>query len=84
MVKFRTPVFQSLKCKTNKQVYLPVRILAFTQKIDINSNKQHYWELGSKGYSKNKIRGDISSVCKILNEYHCPQSLGHYFYELEK
>ena len=84
MFKFRTTLFHSLRRKFNKQIYVPVKIPAFTKDIDINDNGQHYWELGSRGYSKRRVRNDIQKECEILREYHCYQSPAHYFYELRK
>lgn len=41
-------------------------------------NGEHYWELGTKGYSKSVVRARINDFFDILDEYHNPQ--WHYSY----
>jgi ubiquinone/menaquinone biosynthesis C-methylase UbiE len=47
-------------------------------------SKEHYWELGRKGYSLKKIRKIIKKKFKIIKEIRPPIDTYHYFFVLEK
>ncbi len=47
-------------------------------------NGQHYWELGSKGCSLNKIRNILNKKFKIIKELRPVLNSYHYFFVLEK
>ncbi len=44
---------------------------------------QHYWEIGKKNYSLNKIRKEINKQLKILKEIRPEINSYHYFFVLE-
>lgn len=52
-------------------------------KLDEN-NREHYWEMGRKGYSKAKIRNIIKKYFKIQKEFHPILNSYHYFFILKK
>lgn len=56
----------------------------FLQKCDIKNPGQHYWELGTRGYSKRKIRRILSKHVVIEREYALKSYPYHYFYILKK
>ena len=63
--------------KIVKKIFFALKIPYFLKIIDINKNKQHYWEIGTKGYSKKKVEKILKSVFDevkspkiILDSYH--------------
>jgi len=45
---------------------------------------QHYWEAGTRGYSKKKIAAAISEHFAIQKSFHVPEKPWHLFYILKK
>ncbi len=43
---------------------------------------EHYWEIGTKSYSKYKIRSDISKYFEVKSSYHMKFNRYHMFYVL--
>lgn len=68
-----------------KRITLPIRIPYFPFKVEINEkNKEHYWEMGRRGYSKRKIRSIIRKYFRIKKEFQPMLNSYHYFFILEK
>ena len=61
---------------------------AFGRKISKNPawafDGEHYWEIGVRGHSLNRVRQAISSVLDIQRAYFCPDYPYHYFFECAK
>lgn len=72
------------KRKIRKGFYLPFKIPRFWKEIKIEENKEHYWEIGAKNYSKRKIRNIIKKHFKIIEEFSAELNPYHYFFILEK
>jgi len=44
---------------------------------------QHYWELGAKGFSPERICQSLSRKTRVLRNYVCEDNSYHYFFECE-
>lgn len=71
-ILFRIPPFSRVKF-----------FLKFPRPIKHVFGGQHYWEIGKKGYSPNKIRSIMQKHFTILNEYVPFENQYHHFYILE-
>ncbi len=71
------------KKKIRKSFYCPLKVARFLKEIKIEENKEHYWEMGAKGYSKKKIRNIIKKHFKIIEEFSAELNPYHYFFILE-
>lgn len=68
----------------NKKFRFSMRMPYFFIKIKLNSkNKEHYWEIGRKKYSKNKIQAVIKKYFSIKKEFHPDLNSNHYFFFLK-
>ncbi len=69
-----------------KRPYLnfSINIPEFFKKIDIEKNKQHYWEIGTKGYPISRVKKVISQQFCIRKEFRSDLQPYHYFFILEK
>jgi ubiquinone/menaquinone biosynthesis C-methylase UbiE len=77
-IRLTVPFFQ-------KQFHFSIRFPYFFLKIEINEgNKEHYWEIGRKGYSKKVVRNILEKHFTILNEFHPILNSYHYFFILRK
>ncbi len=56
--------------------------IPFAQKHVFNG--QHYWEVGKKGYSANKILGILKKHFEVIDEYVPFENQYHHFYILKK
>ena len=75
----RFPWINKIFKKTFLRLFISLPL--FTKKF---LDKQHYWELGRKGYSKNKIRNALKKNFNIIEEFRPPVDTFHYFFVLEK
>ncbi|MBI4139474.1 methyltransferase domain-containing protein [Candidatus Woesearchaeota archaeon] len=53
-------------------------------KFDGIKNKEHYWEMGTRGYSYKKISTAIKKSFNIRREFYSPTNPNHHFFVLEK
>lgn len=63
------------KLNSNLAIKLNLRIPTFT---DITKNKQHYWEIGSWGYSKTKVI-EMIKANSLVTKHYVSDFPGHYF-----
>lgn len=77
-LKISVPFFQ-------KNFHFNLKLPYFFIKIRMNEkNKEHYWEIGTKNYSKSKIKMIIGNYFTISNDFHPPFNINHYFFILKK
>lgn len=68
-----------------KRFSILISIPRFFQKIAITSkNKEHYWELGRRNYSKKRIRNVLLKYFDIERSFSGELVPTHYFYVLSK
>jgi ubiquinone/menaquinone biosynthesis C-methylase UbiE len=68
----------------SKKFRFSLKIPYFFVKIEINSkNKEHYWEIGRKNHSKNKVRSIIKKYFSIEKEFYPDLNSNHYFFVLK-
>ena len=78
IVKISVPFFQ-------KQLHFSLKLPYFFITVQINEkNKEHYWEMGTRGYSKRDMRKVIRKYFVISHEFHPMLNSYHYFYILKK
>lgn len=66
-----------------KLVYSSIKIPMFWEQHKFNG--EHYWEIGKKGYSLNKVRKLIDTAnFKIITEEFSPLNIYHRFFVLRK
>jgi ubiquinone/menaquinone biosynthesis C-methylase UbiE len=70
MKLFKKPIFNIL-----------LSIPLFTHRF---SSKQHYWEVGRKGYSRNRIKNLLKQKFIIKKDFRPPINSHHWFLVLEK
>jgi len=63
---------------TDKQIIIPRFWVKFKH------SEEHYWELGTRGYSKKKMRNILKKHFNIINSFHPILNPYHYFLILEK
>lgn len=68
----------------NKQLKFAIRIPRFDRTINIKEHKEHYWELGTKNYSKKRIKTILNKYFIIKKEFHPLLNSYHYFYIMLK
>ncbi|MBU0580165.1 MAG: methyltransferase domain-containing protein [Candidatus Margulisbacteria bacterium] len=78
---FGPPVKLSFKIPLIKEIKLAFKIPFL---IKHKFNKEHYWEIGKRGYSTLKIRKIIKRYFKIQREFVPFENQYHHFYILEK
>lgn len=77
-IKVSIPFFQ-------KQLHFSLRFPYFFLKVEINEkNHEHYWEMGTKGFSKKTMRRIIGKYFTISDEFHPMLNSYHYFFVLKK
>ena len=83
-VSFEFIIKLPLISKLIKKQYLDLffRVPKFYQEHKFDG--QHYWEIGKKGYSLNKIRGLINKYFIIKKDFRPEINSYHYFFILEK
>lgn len=64
-----------------RQFYFTIKIPFFPK---YKQDKEHYWELGRKNYSKRKVRKLIKKHFKISREFQPVLNSNRYFFILEK
>ncbi len=80
IVNTRIPRLKDLVVSFHWQIPLFFKSLIF----DGVKNKEHYWEVGRKGFSKNKIKKIIREFFTIEKEFHPPMVGSHWFLVLSK
>lgn len=76
--KVSNPIFTKL-------VHFIVNIPFIHVKINFGAtNKEHYWEMGRKNYSKRTVKEKIKKHFIISNEFRPILNPNHYFFVLEK
>ncbi len=69
----------------HKQFRLALRIPYFPFKIIFgDKNKEHYWEMGRRYYSKRRVRRLLRHYFTIEREFQPLLNSGHYFFVLRK
>lgn len=69
----------------SKLFRIALRVPYFFMPTKLNEkNKEHYWEMGRKGYSKKRIREVLKKYFKIKKEFQPELNSYHYFFILEK
>jgi|SRR3989344_3452098 len=77
--KVETPLFKKILR------LLSIKVPNFIIKAGLsNRNKEHYWEMGKKGYSKSKIRKELKEIFIIDKEFQPILNSYHYFFILKK
>ena len=72
-----------------------IPLMEFTKKISIRipnlfvpskdeKNKEHYWEMGRRGYPKRKIKKILKKYFKIHRSFHPELNSYHYLFYMEK
>ncbi|VVB75967.1 Methyltransferase domain protein [Candidatus Tiddalikarchaeum anstoanum] len=75
LTRLRIPL---INLKLNMAVRIPYWSKSFKK------NKEHYWEMGRKEYSKAKIKGLLKKFFNIKKEFQPVLNSYHYFFILEK
>lgn len=65
--------------------HFALRLPYFMKRISIGGrNKEHYWELGRRSYSKKAFRVILRRCFDIEHEYSAPYDTYHYYFILKK
>lgn len=78
---FGPPIKFSCKTPFLKEIKIAFKIPFFAKH---QSNSEHYWEIGKKGYSVQKIRNIIKKYFRIKKEFIPFENQYHHFYLLQK
>lgn len=78
---FGPPLQLSFKIPFLKPVQLSIKIPYFKKHI---FNRQHYWEIGKRGYAPRKIKNIFKKYYKLKEDFIPFQSQYHHFFVLEK
>jgi hypothetical protein len=74
-IAFQLPIFGL------KQIFIPKpQLIAKRHRF----NGQHYWEIGTRGYSLRKVIKDFEKVMKLVKTYRVPENSYHRFFLFEK
>jgi ubiquinone/menaquinone biosynthesis C-methylase UbiE len=76
--------FVFLSKKIVQKIFVVLKIPYFLKKIDINKNKQHYWEIGTKGYPKKRVERILRNIFKEVESPKIILDSYHKFYILKK
>lgn len=52
-----------------------------TRPYNWNFNGEHYWELGTRGYSISRVQRSLERWFVVERNYFCPDNSYHYFFE---